>query len=344
MIMYRALALQMAVHPINYSSSKEEARLLMMEAIERAGKALAGVSVASNVVKLAVLPEYFLTHFPMGMPMSQWRDWAALEVDGPEYEALAALAQRFNCFLCVNAYERDDNFPDTYFQANVIFDDAGNVALRYRRLMSLHTPTPHDYWDQYLDLYGLDGTFPVAKTAIGNLCAVASEEIQYPELVRAFALRGAEVICHPSAEGLDLAVSSKEIAKRARAVENMAFVVSANVAGHMGVPFLEQSADGLSKVIDYQGRVLAEAGQGESIAAGSDINVSSLRRFRNRLGMNNFFSRHRMEIYREAYTSNDFHPPNGLVGRTPDREFILEQQRQVMARLLASGVLEPDED
>ncbi len=344
MIMYRALALQMAVHPINRCASKAEARELMMRAIERVAGALAGVQISSNVVKLAVLPEYLLTHFPMGIPMPQWRDWAALEVDGPEYEALAALAQRFNCYLCVNAYERDRHFPDTYFQANVIFDDTGNVALRYRRLMSLHTPTPHDYWDQYLDLYGLDGTFPVARTPIGNLCAVASEEIQYPELVRAFALRGAEVICHPSAESLNLAVSGKDIAKRARAVENMAYVVSANVAGHMGVPFLEQSADGLSKVIDYQGRVLAEAGQGESIAAGSDINVSALRRFRNRLGMNHFFSRHRMEVYRQAYESDDFHPPNSLVGRTPEREFILEQQRQVLQRLLASGVIEPDED
>lgn len=344
MIMYRALALQMAVHPINYCATRADARALMMAAIARVEGALEGVQVSSNVVKLAVLPEYFLTHFPMGIPMAQWRDWATLEVNGPEYEALAALAQRYRCFLCVNAYERDDHFPETYFQANVIFDDTGNVVLRYRRLMSLHTPTPHDYWDKYLDLYGLDGTFPVARTAIGNLCAVASEEIQYPELVRAFALRGAEVICHPSAESLDLAVSGKDIAKRARAVENMAYVVSANVAGHMGVPFLEQSADGLSKVIDYQGRVLAEAGQGESIAAGSDINVSALRRFRNRLGMNNFFSRHRMELYRQAYTSDDFHPPNTLATRAPDRDFILEQQRNVMQRLLAAGIVEPDED
>lgn len=344
MIMYRALALQMAVHPINNSANKAEARALMMQAIDRVGGALSGVQVSSNVVKLAVLPEYFLTHFPMGMSMAQWRDWATLSVDGPEYEALAALAQRFDCYLCVNAYERDENFPDTYFQANVIFDDTGNVVLRYRRLMSLHTPTPHDYWDRYLDLYGLEGTFPVARTPIGNLCAVASEEIQYPELVRAFAVRGAEVICHPSAEGLDLAVSGKDIAKRARAIENMAYVVSANVAGHVGVPFLEQSADGLSKVIDYQGRVLTEAGQGESIAAGSDINVSGLRRFRNRLGMNNFFSRHRMELYRATYASENFHPSNTLEGRSPDRDFILEQQRKVMQRLLAAGVIEPDED
>lgn len=344
MIMYRALALQMAVHPINYSTSKAEARHLMMGAIERVARALAGVQVSSNVVKLAVLPEYLLTHFPMGISMQQWRDWAALDVDGPEYEALATLAQRFNCFICTNAYERDKNFPNTYFQSNVIFDDSGNVALRYRRLMSLHTPTPHDYWDKYLDLYGLDGTFPVAKTSIGNLCAVASEEIQYPELVRAFALRGAEVICHPSAESLNLAVSGKDIAKRARAIENMAYVVSANVAGHKGVPFLEQSADGLSKVIDYQGRVLAEAGQGESLAAGSDVNVSALRRFRNRPGMNNFFSRHRMEIYRDAYASEEFHPPNTLVNKKPDRELILDNQRRVMERLLAAGIIEPDED
>ena len=48
-------------------------------------------------------------------------------------------------------------------------------------------------------------------------------------------------------------------------IENMAYVVSANVAGHQGASFLTQTADGLSKIIDYYGRVLAEAGQGERL-------------------------------------------------------------------------------
>ena len=37
-------------------------------------------------VKLVVLPEYFLTGFPMGESIPVWRDKAALAIDGPEYQ------------------------------------------------------------------------------------------------------------------------------------------------------------------------------------------------------------------------------------------------------------------
>ena len=341
MLTYRATALQLALHPINAANSKAEARGLMMNSIDRVATTMAYVGSAS---KLVVLPEYYLTNFPMGMSMEQWADWAALDFEGPEHEALAAIAQKHRCYLCLNAYEKDKNFADTYFQSSVIFNPSGDIILRYRRLNSLHTPTPHDYWDKFLDLYGLDGVFPVAKTEIGNLCMIASEEILYPELVRAFALRGTEVFCHPSAEALNLAVSPKDIAKRARAIENMGYVVSANVGGVKDAPYLGSSTDGLSKIIDYQGRVLTEAGQGESLAASAEINISALRRFRNRPSMNNFFSRHRWELYWDTYSRTDFYPPNMLLNQKPSRELILKTQAQVLARLRETGVLEPDED
>lgn len=345
MITFRAAALQMMVYPVNFAANRDEARSMIAAAIERIGVVVAGLRLTSGgPAKLIVLPEYLLTGFPMGMSMDQWMDWAVVDATGPEYERIAAIAHANDCFLCANAYERDEHFPGTYFQSYSIFDPAGDVCLRYRRLNSLHTPTPHDYWDRYLDIYGVEGVFPVAKTEIGNLCAVASEEIQYPELVRSFAMRGAEVICHPSAEALDLAISKKDIAKRARAIESMAYVVSANIAGHKNVPFLEASADGLSKIVDYEGRVLAEAGQGETIGATADINVSSLRHFRSRPTMDNYLSRQRFEPYRLTYASPDQYPPNTLLNAAPSRERFLQNQKDVLARLVAAGVIEPSDD
>ena len=276
--------------------------------------------------------------------MEQWADWAALEYEGPEHEVLATIAQKGRRYLALNAYEKDKNFPGTYFQSNVIFNPSGDIILRYRRLNSLHTPTPHDYWDKWLDLYGIEGTFPVAKTEIGNLCMIASEEILYPELVRAFAFRGAEVFCQPSAEALDTAISPKDLAKRARAIENMGYVVSANVGGVPNAPYLESSTDGLSKIIDYEGRVLAAAGQGESMTASAYLNISALRHFRNQPGMNNFFSRWRNELYWNTYSKTDFYPPNMVEGRQPTRAQILNTQDPVLARLRDRGILEPYED
>lgn len=343
MIAYRACALQFACHPINDCADKDSARAMIMEAIARAGSLVPGAKhFGGSDVKLIVLPEYVFTNFSMGKTPDQWRDWAAFDVVGPEYDALAKIAADNQVFLVSNAYERDENFPDTYFQACVIFDDSGNVVLRYRRLNSVFTPTPHDYWDKYLDLYGLDGVFPVAKTAIGNLCTVASEEMQYPELIRTFALRGAEVLCHPCADPLNLAHSPKQIMKQARAIENLMYVISANLATHKPFPMGEHTCDGGSRVIDYMGRVLAEAGQGETLTALADINISALRRHRNRPDINNFLTRQRTDLYRATY-AQEIWPANSLADRSPSRDHMAGIQRDVIAKLKATGIIEEEE-
>ena len=110
------------------------------------------------------------------------------------------------------------------------------MALRYRRLISMFAPTPHDVWEEYLDVYGLEGVYSPSPTpTLGRLAAVASEEILYPEVARCLAMRGAEVLLHPSSEASSPRPMPKEIAKVARAIENMAYVVSANSAGIGGI-------------------------------------------------------------------------------------------------------------
>ena len=178
-------------------------------------------------VKLAVLPEYLFTSYPGRIGISEFAELAAFDIDGPEYAVIAAMAVELKMFIAGNAYERDVHFPGIYFQASFVIDPAGKTVLRYRRLNSMFAPTPHDVWSKYLDIYGLDGVFPVARTEIGNLAAIASEEILYPEIARAHALRGAEIFVHSSSEIGSPIATPKAIAKRARAMENLAYVVSA---------------------------------------------------------------------------------------------------------------------
>lgn len=92
------------------------------------------------------------------------------------------------------------------------------------------------------------------------MAAVTPEEILYPEIARALVLRGAEVLLHSTSEAGSPALTAKDLAKRARAVENMAYVVSANTGGYLGADLPGNSTDGMSKVIDYLGEVKAEAG------------------------------------------------------------------------------------
>jgi predicted amidohydrolase len=312
----------------------------MQKTIDRLAQQIAAsIAFIGPDCRLVVLPEYFLTGFPLAESLTVWAEKACLEIAGPEYEALGQIAQEKNIFLAGNAYELDRNFPKLYFQACFVIDPSGSVVLRYRRLNSMFAPTPHDVWERYLDCYGLDGVFPVAKTAIGNLAALASEEILYPEVARCLAMRGAEIFLHSTSEVYGQARSPKEAAKITRAVENMAYVISANTAGIVNSPIPAASVDGGSKIIDYRGLVLAETGAGESMAAFAEIDLAALRQYRRRPGLNNLLSRQRFELYAESYRQSHFYPANTMLDGEVDRKHFIQTQQATIERLAKLGVI-----
>ena len=316
---------------------------MMKDSIDRLGQQIASsIRFIGADCRLVVLPEYVLTGHPVGEPFEVWADLAAIEPDGPEEEGLASIAHDLNIFLAANAYESDPHFPEIYFQACLIFDPSGATVLRYRRLHSLLTPTPYDVWDAYLDRYGIDGVFPVARTEIGNLAAIASDEILFPELARALAIRGAEVFCHSTSEAGSPLVTPKDVAKRARALENMAYLVSANTGGIENSPIPGDSTDGKSQIVDFEGRVLVEAAPGESMAAFAELDLAGLRRNRQRPGMGNLLSRARPEAFWQVFDATRLADPNGLgTGIRPVRTWFIDQQRATIARLIEQGVIHP---
>jgi predicted amidohydrolase len=328
------VALQTTCNAINSCRNAAESREQIMAAIARIEMQISSlVRWLGNGTRLVVLPEYVLTGFPMGEGAAAWCERACLEITGAEYEALGKIAQENNIFLAGNAYELDDNFPGLYFQVSFIIDPNGDVLLRYRRLNSMYSPTPHDVWERYLDIYGLEGVFPVVKTEIGKLAAVASEEILYPEIARCMAMRGAEVIVHSSCEVSSPRATPKGIAKRARALENMNFVVSCNTAGMNGIPIPGGSTDGGSQIIDFRGQILCEAGPGESIVANAEIDLAALRRFRRQPGMGNLISRQRFELFAQSYANTSWYPPNTLLDQAPTRDHFNRTQQQTIERL-----------
>ncbi|WP_176593912.1 nitrilase-related carbon-nitrogen hydrolase [Sphingobium sp. EM0848] len=345
---YAALALQIAARSVERLPDRAAASVQMLAMIEEIGVKLRASSVfiqqyGGSPVHLAVLPEYFLTSYPGRISIPAFAEKAALDMDGPEYEALGRIATAQNLFLAGNAYERDPHFPGLYFQTSFVVAPSGKVVLRYRRLNSMFTPTPHDVWSKYLDIYGLNGVFPVARTEIGNLAAIASEEILYPEIARAHALRGAEIFVHSSSEVGSPLATPKQIAKRARAFENIAYVISANTAGIEGSAMPLASADGNSIVIDYKGNPLAESSPGETFTAFADLDINALRAQRRKPGMSNFLARQRLELFAPIYGGQAPQPANSLIAdglvKVPDRDHFLKVQEQVIDRLSKDGLI-----
>ncbi len=302
-----------------------EETLQQVFAETRGSKAFIGPAL-----KLVVLPEYFLTSFPLGESLDEWRQKACLTTEDPLFHKMKAFCKSQSIFLSGNFYELDDNFPNLYFQSSFIIDDEGTLILKYRRLNSMFAPTPHDVLDRYVAIYGYEALFPVADTKLGKLACIASEEILYPEIARCLMMRGAEVFLHSSSEAGSPQLTHKDIAKRARAIENMAYVVSANSAGISGIDFPMASTDGLSKIVGYEGHILAEAGMGISMVANSYIDIAALRDYRSRVSMQNYNARQRFELYAPSYSNHTHYPANSFEKEEPSKALFIKTQLEVI--------------
>jgi predicted amidohydrolase len=342
---YAALALQLAAHSVEQEADPRAAMLAM---IERVGVKMRSANVfvqqyGGSPVRLVVLPEYLFSSYPWRVSIPGFAKAAAWDVGGREYDALGKVAQAQKLFLAGNAYETDTHFPGLYFQTSFVVAPNGDVVLRYRRLNSMYAPSPHDVWSKYLDIYGLDGVFPVARTEIGNLAAIASEEILYPEIARAHALRGAEVFVHSSSEIGSPLDTNKNVAKQARAFENLAYVVSANTAGITGTTAPIASADGNSQIIDWKGNKLAESNTGETFTAFADIDIAALRHARRKPGMTNYLSRQRTALFAQVYAAETHQKSNALIAdnvvKVPDRDHFNRVQAETIERLAKDGLI-----
>jgi deaminated glutathione amidase len=335
---YKALALQTHCAAIN-NVTEEDWEVHRIAAATRVCRQIdASKKFIGSNLKLVVLPEYFTTGYPMGESIAEWQRKACVQYNGEEYQLLSNYAKQLSVYISGNWYELDENFPQLYFQTSFIIDDTGAVILRYRRLNSMFAPTPHDVLDTYVKKYGEASLFPVVQTPLGKLACVASEEILYPEIARSLALNGAEILLHSSSETGSAIATQKNIAKQARAIENMAYVISANSAGITGTDFPADSTNGHSQIVQYDGIKICETGFGETMVANATIHVDALRQHRNTPGMANYLSRQRMELFATTY-AKQIYPANSLLNVAPERTHFIQQQQQVIKLLQQQGII-----
>lgn len=343
---YAALALQATCDAVNQDGSKEDAHVRIDRTITRVQKQIGaskGFIKGFNGydLKLVVLPEYWMTGFPLQETREAWQDKAALPLEGAIPDRLKSVAQTLGVYLCSNHYELDPHFPELYFQANVVYAPNGDEVLRYRRMISLFTPSPYDVWDKYLDVYGEDAIFPVANTEVGVLGTIASEEILYPEIARMHAFKGAEVLLHPTSEVGAPTLTPKHICKKARAIENIAYVVSANSGRIEGNALPAASTDSMSTVLDSYGRTLAEALPGETMNANAVLDIDALRDTRKKTGMTNTLSRLPIGAFKPGYSRANHAPANRSPnGAMVDKATTINQQQAVIEDLVTRGILQ----
>lgn len=91
-------------------------------------------------------------------------------------------------------------------------------------------------------------------------------DIRFSQFARAMMLRGAKLLVYPAAFGLTTGPAHWELLLRSRAVDNQLFVIGAAPARN---PHADYQAYGHSMLVDPWARVLAEAGEEETVLTGA---------------------------------------------------------------------------
>ena len=238
--------------------------------------------------KLLVFSEFCLTGVPEGRSLAAYQD-RAVTIPGWVTEYIGERCKKHGVYIACNTFERDDDWPGRVFNTSFVVDPDGKVILRYRKNNDFQTgipvsTNPGDLYPSYVARYGgqPEALFPVVDTEIGRLACMTCYDIRFAEVARCLALQGAEVIIHPTAEGSGPVAwrQSWDYAKQVRAWENTCYLISTNNGRTFGSIRPENRQRGLSKIIDYEGRVLAETdGIGET-AVTATIDLELLRQAR----------------------------------------------------------------
>jgi predicted amidohydrolase len=318
-----------------------------LEHIAHLFKAAFWLSSLDLPVRLVAIPEGGLQAFNdevLDLDHMKFADECAIDIPGPETRFLADLAREYDTYVMAQAKARHPAFPDRFFNVGFAIDPAGEIVLRHHKLTTLypveHSVTPHDVWDRWVELYGLnlDAFFPVADTDIGRLGVLMANEGSYPENARGLAMNGAEVLYRASYPHPHTGNEFFEIQSRARALDNNVYVVAPNLATYYLTPESTDPIDtfgGRSMIIDYKGRVVGQHlyGAGSSYVAGT-VDIAALRHFRTHAQWDNWAKDLRTEIYQLIY-GQPVYPKNLYAERVPfdHREFreqVIEPQIQLM--------------
>jgi predicted amidohydrolase len=200
---------------------------------------------------LVVLPETASTGFTPGVDAR--RLWELVDaVPGRITGPVQDLAARLGVHIVFGTYERGA-VPGTVHNAAVLIGANGDVVANYHKT---HLFAGESSADGGWVTPGAEAV--VVRTPLGSIGLMICFDGDYPELARVMAVRGAEVICRPSA--LLRSADLWELTSRARAYDNHVFVVGANATGTdpAGLHYF-----GNSLIVSPIGEVIARAASHE---------------------------------------------------------------------------------
>jgi predicted amidohydrolase len=213
---------------------------------------------AAAGAELLVLPEcavpgYMFESAEEALPFAE-------EIPGPSSEVLERESRRLGMHVVCGLLERDG---DTLRNAAVLVGPDGLVGT-YRKT---HLPFLG------VDRFVVPGDeLTVYDTPLGRIGVEICYDLRFPEVTRTLALKGADIVAHPTNVPMAAKVQT-ELITVARAAENRIYLLTANRVGkERGGEFC-----GWSQIVDPFGTRLAEAGETEEALLVAEVDVQKAR-------------------------------------------------------------------
>jgi nitrilase len=230
-------------------------------------------SLAAGGADLILLPEMF-NH--------RWSDEAnvveAEPIPGPATAWASAQAEEHGVNLHLGSLIEDRE--GVRYNTSVVFDRSGRELARYSKIHLFDVSLPDG--TEYRESGVVSAGNAVVTLDVEGMCLGLSicYDLRFPELFRALALQGAQLLMVPAAFTTPTGISHWEPLLRARAIENGCYVAA---CGQWG-PSAPGKAPcyGHSMVVDPWGVVIAQCSEGVGTVL-ADIDLDHLRAIRSRM-------------------------------------------------------------
>ena len=220
-------------------------------------------AAAARGAALAALPENFAFLRSEGEPVPEPQ-----ALDGPWVTRMAVAARTHRIAVLLGSIpERIEGDPRVHNTSILLGTDGEAIAI-YRKihLFDIDIPGLEHLKESRAVRPGetlVAADLPLGGGGSARLGLTICYDLRFPELYRALVKAGARILCVPSAFTERTGKDHWEVLLRARAIENLAYVLAPAQVGTHGKG---RSSHGHAMVVDPWGAILAQVADGEGLA------------------------------------------------------------------------------
>jgi nitrilase len=246
---FKVAAIQMASGP-NVEGNLSEARRLVAKAAEQGAK-------------LVVLPEFFAI---MGMTEQDKVKVREKPGEGPIQRFMSETSKKHRIWL-MGSLPLAASAPDKVLNSLLVFDETGAQVARYDKIHLFNLTLGNESYNEAQTIEA-GNKVVVVDSPFGRIGLAVCYDLRFPEIFRA--MKDVNIIVLPSAFTATTGKVHWEPLIRARAIENLAYVIAAAQGGYH---VSGRETHGHSMIVDPWGRIMDELQRGSGVVI-ADVNPS----------------------------------------------------------------------